>query len=92
MSDWECPSERFLDSVDLGGFREYAQTHSDDAYVMGAPSTSSNAGKIRVCRGTLGKFGWLAPVSRPDICARLAQPAARVNSLQGCGIYRIDAL
>ena len=31
-------------------------------------------------------------VSRPDICARLAQLASRVNDLQGSNIYRINAL
>ena len=35
---------------------------------------------------------WLATVSRPDICAHLAQLASKVNDLQGSGIYRINAL
>ena len=34
----------------------------------------------------------MSSVSRPDICARLAQLAARVSSLQKTGIYRIKDL
>ena len=40
----------------------------------------------------LGELCWLATVSRPDICARLANIASRVNVLQGCDIYRINDL
>ena len=40
----------------------------------------------------MGELCWLATVSRPDICARLAQLASKVNDLQGSDIYRINAL
>ena len=40
----------------------------------------------------LGELCWLATASRPDICARLAHIASRVNMLQGSGIYRINDL
>ena len=40
----------------------------------------------------MGELCWLATVSRPDICARLAQLATKVNELQGSDIYRINAL
>ena len=34
--------------------------------------------KLRQCK--LGELCWLATVSRPDICARLARIASRINS------------
>ena len=34
----------------------------------------------------------MTTVLRPDFCARLASIAARANSLQGSGIYRVDDL
>ena len=40
----------------------------------------------------MGELCWLATVSRPDICARLAQLASKVNDLQGSDIYRFNAL
>ena len=40
----------------------------------------------------MGELCWLATASRPDICARLAQLASKVNDLQGSDIYRINAL
>ena len=39
----------------------------------------------RQCK--FGELRRLATVSRPDICARLAQLASRVNSLQGSDAY-----
>ena len=45
-----------------------------------------------LCQGKMGELCWLATVSRPDICARLAQLASKVNDLQGSDIYRINAL
>ena len=45
---------------------------------------------LRQCK--LGELCWLATVSRPDICARLAHIASRVNVLQGSDIYRINDL
>ena len=46
--------------------------------------------KLRQCK--LGDLCWLATVPRPDTCARLAQIASRVNSLQGSDVYRINDL
>ena len=46
--------------------------------------------KLRQCK--LGEPCWLATVSRPDICARLARIASRINSLQGAAVYRIRDL
>ena len=42
-------------------------------------------------QGEMGELRWLAPVSPPDICARLAQQAPKANDLQGSDIYRINA-
>ena len=46
--------------------------------------------KLRQCK--LGEPCWLATVPRPDICARLARIAPRVNSLQGADVYRANDL
>ena len=45
-----------------------------------------------LCQCKMGELCWLATVSRPDICASLAQLASKVNGLQGSDIYRINAL
>ena len=45
-----------------------------------------------LCQCKMGELCWLATDSRPDICARLAQLASKVNDLQGSDIYRINAL
>ena len=45
-----------------------------------------------LCQCKTGELCWLATVSRPDICARLAQLASKVNDLQSSDIYRINAL
>ena len=44
--------------------------------------------KLRQCK--LGELCWLATVSRPDICARLARIASRINALTGSDVYRIN--
>ena len=43
-------------------------------------------GEEQTCQCQLGESRWHAQVSRTDICARLAELAARVNSLTGSGI------
>ena len=48
--------------------------------------------EIRMRRRKMGKLCWLATVSRQDIRACLAQLAAKVNSLQGSDVYRINDL
>ena len=48
--------------------------------------------EVRMRQRKLGELCRLATVSRPDTCACLAQPAARVGTLQGRGIYRINDL
>ena len=40
----------------------------------------------RQCK--VGELCWLATVSRPDICVRLAQLASKVNSLRGSDTYQ----
>ena len=40
----------------------------------------------------LGKLCWLATVSRPNICARLARFASSINQLKAIDIYRINGL
>ena len=44
----------------------------------------------RQCK--LGEPCWLAPASRPDICANRARLTSKANSLQGIDIYRITDL
>ena len=46
--------------------------------------------ELRQCK--LGELCWLATVSRPDICARLARIASRINELTGSDVYRINDL
>ena len=49
-------------------------------------------GTVRLRQCKLGGLGRLAAASRPDIRARVAQLAARGNSLHGSDIYRINEL
>ena len=42
--------------------------------------------ELRQC--TLGELCCVAAVSRPDICARLARIATRINALRGSDAYR----
>ena len=44
-------------------------------------------GDVKLCQCTHGELSWLATVSRPDIRARLARIASRVNSLLGSDVY-----
>ena len=46
----------------------------------------------KLCQCKLGELCWLATVSRPDICARLARIASRINALTGSDVYRINDL
>ena len=46
--------------------------------------------KLRQCK--LGELRWVAAVSRPDICARLARIASRITALCGSDVYRINEL
>ena len=46
--------------------------------------------KLRLCK--LSELCALATVSRPDICARLARIASRINALLGRDVYRINDL
>ena len=47
---------------------------------------------VKLCQCKLGELCWLATVSRPDICARLARIASRINALTGSDVYRINDL
>ena len=47
---------------------------------------------VHLRQSMLGELRCLATVSRPDICARLACIASRINSLQGSEVYRINDL
>ena len=46
--------------------------------------------KLRQCK--LGELRWVATVLRPDICARLARIASRINAPCGIGVYRKNEL
>ena len=46
----------------------------------------------QICQIKLGELCWLATVSRPGICARLARFPANLNGLQVIDIYRINDL
>ena len=45
---------------------------------------------MRQCK--LGDLRWLAKVSRPDVCAWLAQSAAKAKTPPSSDIYRINDL
>ena len=45
-----------------------------------------------MCQCKLGELRWLATVSRPDICARLALVVSRIYSLQGSHVHWINDL
>ena len=47
---------------------------------------------VKLCQCKLGELCWLATVSRPDICARLARISSRINELTGSDVYRINDL
>ena len=46
--------------------------------------------ELRQCK--LGEVCWVTAVSRPDICARLARIASRIDALCGSDVFRIDEL
>ena len=47
---------------------------------------------VRLCLCKHGELWLLGAVSTPDVCARLARIASRVNSSLGSDVYRINAL
>ena len=47
---------------------------------------------IKLHQNKLGELRWAATVSRPDICARLARIASRINAPRGSDVYRINEL
>ena len=51
---------------------------------------STDEAKLRQCK--LGASCWVAAVSRPDICARLARRASRITALCGSDVYRNNEL
>ena len=46
--------------------------------------------KMRQCE--FGEFCWVATVSRPGSCARLAKIASRFTFFRGSDVYRINDL
>ena len=57
-----------------------------------SPRRPSSKKEVRICPCKLGGLCWSAAAPRPDICARLAQLAARLNSLKGSEVYRSNDL
>ena len=51
---------------------------------------STDETKLRQCK--LGELCWVARVSRPDICSRLARVASRINALCGGDVRRVNQL
>ena len=56
--------------------------------LQAAPRQPLSQLDIQLRRCTFGELRWPAPVSRPDICARVARIAPRVDPLQGSDFYR----
>ena len=63
---------------------------SPGPWAAGQKLLSPEDAKLRQCKS--GELSWLATVSRPDIGARLARIASRINSLQGVDVFRINDL
>ena len=51
-----------------------------------------NDEELQTCQSKLRALRWLATVSRPDICARLARFSANLNGHEVIDIYRINDL
>ena len=47
---------------------------------------------IKLRQSVLGELRWVATVSRPDICARLARIASGINALCWSEVYRFNEL
>ena len=48
--------------------------------------------ELQICQRKLGELCWLATASRPDICDCWAHFSAKLKSVQGIDIYRINDL
>ena len=57
-----------------------------------SPRHPSSKKEVRICPCKLGGLCWSAAAPRADICARLAQLAARPHSPQGSEVYRSNDL
>ena len=63
---------------------------SPSLWAVRKESMSMDGAKMRRCK--LGVLRWVAAASRPNVCARLARIAPRINSLCGSDAYRINEL
>ena len=61
---------------------------SPDLWAARQKLLSPEDAKPRQCKS--GELRWLATVSRPDMCARLACIASCIDSLQGVDVFRIN--
>ena len=73
-----------------GGLYAGSSTLGNIAQVVGSALAASIAEDVKLRQRKLGKLCCLATVSCPDICARLARIAPRINCLQGSDASRIN--
>ena len=90
--------EDFTKNVEQGGLFSVTLTREGPKFPPASPELwagrkgplSSDETKMRQC--TSGELRRAATVSRPDICARLARVALRINSLCESDAHRINDL
>ena len=78
--------------LDARGIHQEPPALGNLAGIMGGAGKIAPPGGCEIASAQIGELCSLATVSRPDICARLAWIASRINSLQGAGVYRINDL
>ena len=83
------PGGGFLCDVDPGGLNEPPPTSPGSRAGRKEP-LSLHYARTRQCK--VGEPRWVAAVSGPEICARPARIASRINALCGSDMYRINEL
>ena len=84
----ELPQEKdFLVTLTRQEFAGALKPIPTTPEIWASPQRPLTTREIPARRRKLGESWWAANLSRPDICARLAQLAAKVNSLRGSDSY-----
>ena len=73
-------------------FAENLQPIPNSPKLWAARQKLLSPGNVHMRQCNPGELCWLAAVSRPDICARLARIASRINSLRCSDVYCINDL
>ena len=105
FGEMEAEEESFVHAgMELGQEKDFSatSTHADFTKNLKLLPTSPelwagrkeplSMGYIKLRQRKSGKLRWVATVSRPDICARLAPIASRVNTHRRNDVYRMNEL